>query len=307
MDSRPQITHGSEAYTGASSGPVVTIGNFDGVHRGHRTLLGATCDRARQLGVPAVVYTFDPAPRDVLRPDNGIPRIQTLADKAARLGEVGIDHMVVEPFSREFGAHSAQWFAEEVLGRRLGASALVLGWDFRFGRGREGTVDKLRQWLNVDVVQVPPFAEDGLIVSSSRIREAVRAGAIELAAQLLGRPHELVGEVIHGDARGRGLGFPTANLVPETALLPPNGVYAVYARWGANRLAGVANLGLRPTFGGGHRRLEVHLFDFEGDLYGTRLHVELCRFVRPERAFSGVEDLRAQIREDAEAARSWLG
>ena len=307
MDSRPQITYGSEAYEAASAGPVVTIGNFDGVHRGHRTLLQATCDRAKDLGVPAAVYTFDPAPRDVLRPDNGIPRIQTLSDKASRLGEVGIDHVVVEPFSREFGAHSAQWFAEEVLGRRLAASALVLGWDFRFGRGREGTVDKLREWLNVDVVQVPPFAEDGLIVSSSRIREAVRAGAIELAAQLLGRPHELGGEVSHGDARGRELGFPTANLVPETPLLPPNGVYAVYARWNGQRFPGVANLGMRPTFGGSQRRLEVHLFGFEGDLYGTRIHVELCRFVRPERTFSGVEDLRAQILRDAEAARSWLG
>ncbi|MCO4745973.1 MAG: bifunctional riboflavin kinase/FAD synthetase [Proteobacteria bacterium] len=301
------IIAGSAAYRAPSPGPVVTIGNFDGVHLGHRSLLAATLAKARSIGAPAVVYTFDPAPRDVLRPGNPIRRIQTLEDKAARLAEVGIDHVVVEPFSLDFGAHSAEWFAREILGARLQASALVLGWDFRFGRGREGTVEKLRDWLDIDIEQVSPFELEGAVVSSSRIRQAVLDGRIHEAGVLLGRPHEVVGEVLHGDARGRTIGFPTANVTTETALLPPDGVYAVRVQIDGQVVEGVANLGKRPTFGGETRRLEVHLFDFAGDLYGKRLHVGLVDFVRAEKAFAGLEELKHQIALDVARARELLG
>lgn len=302
----PAVFEGSEAYQPASPGPVVTIGNFDGVHRGHRFLLDATIDKARQLGTTAAVYTFDPAPRDVLRPDNPIPRIQTLRDKAARLGEAGIDHVIVERFTREFGANSAEWFAREVLATRLGASALVLGWDFRFGKGRSGTVDKLREWLDIEVHQVEPHEQAGEVVSSSRVRQAIREGQLDEAAGLLGRPHELVGVVHHGDARGRTLGFPTANLRCETELLPPDGVYAVRTRVDGRSVAGVANLGHRPTFEGTERRLEVHLLDYDGDLYGRRLTVALQAFIRGERAFAGIDALTAQIHADVGQARALL-
>lgn len=306
MSAMPAIFDGSTRYECGPVGPVVTIGNFDGVHLGHRSLLDATIRRARELGAPAAVYTFHPAPRDVLRPLNPIRRIQTLGDKASRLGEVGIDQIIVEPFTLDFGAHSAEWFAREVLGRRLGVSALVLGWDFRFGKGREGTVEKLRSWLDVEIEQVAPFVFDGGVVSSSRIRRAVIAGDIALAQRLLGRPHEVVGEVLHGDARGRTIGFPTANVTTETALLPPDGVYAVRVQIEGRSVPGVANLGKRPTFGGDLRQLEVHLFDFKGDLYGRRLHVGLVGFVRAERAFDGLEALKAQIAVDVRTAREML-
>lgn len=300
------VFRGSSAYTGARPGPVVTIGNFDGVHLGHRSLLDATLAKAAELGTRGAVYTFHPAPRDVLRPDNPIPRIQTLQDKVARLHEAGVTDVIVEPFSLEFGAQSAEWFAREVLVNRLGASALVLGWDFRFGRGREGNVDRLREWLDIDIQQVTPFELDGAVVSSSRIRQAIRAGRLAEAAQLLGRPHELVGSVQHGDARGRELGFPTANVRCETELLPPDGVYAVRVEVDGEHRNGVANLGMRPTFEGTERRLEVHLFDFAGDLYGRRLTVALAGFVRGERAFSDAQALVTQIRADAAAARTLL-
>ncbi|TNE91463.1 MAG: bifunctional riboflavin kinase/FAD synthetase [Deltaproteobacteria bacterium] len=307
MPSSPAVFDGSASYAAPTPGPVVTIGNFDGVHLGHRSLLDATLAKAAELGTIGAVYTFHPAPRDVLRPDNPIDRIQTLADKTARLHEAGIAHVVVEPFSREFGAQSAEWFAREVLLGRLNASALVLGWDFRFGKGREGTVDKLREWLDIDVNQVPPFELDGQVVSSSRIRQSIRAGRLAEAEQLLGTPHELVGVVNHGDARGRQLGFPTANVRCETALLPPDGVYAVRVKVDERWVAGVANLGMRPTFDGSERRLEVHLLDFEGDLYDKRLTVRLIEFVRGERAFSGVEALVTQIRTDVARTREILG
>jgi riboflavin kinase/FMN adenylyltransferase len=300
------VFHGSDTYEVPRPGPVVTIGNFDGVHLGHRSLLDATLAKAAAMGTVGAVYTFHPAPRDVLRPDNPIPRIQALDDKIARLHEAGIAHVVVEPFSREFGAHSAEWFAREILVGRLGASALVLGWDFRFGRGREGNVDKLREWLDIDVAQVSPFEREGEVVSSSRIRQSVRAGRLEQAARLLGRPHELVGTVHHGDARGRELGFPTANIRCDTELLPPDGVYAVRVDVEGVIMGGVANLGMRPTFEGTERRLEVHLFDFDGDLYGKRICVRLAGFVRGERAFSDAQSLVTQIRADAARARALL-
>lgn len=264
-------------------------------------------ERARRTGRPSCVYTFHPAPRDVLRPGNPIPRIQTLEDRVACLGEVGIEQVVVEPFDLHLAAMSARAFAEEILVGRLGVSALVLGYDFRFGRGRRGRVEDLERWLDVDVEQVAPYAPDGRVVSSSRIREAVKAGDVEEASLLLGRPHAVVGAVVTGDRRGRDLGFPTANLDPETALVPGNGVYVAQldAGDGVWRPA-VANIGVRPTFGPSERRIEVHLLDGGGNLYGSRVRARFLARIRDEQTFSSTGELVARIEEDVRVARAWL-
>lgn len=308
MATQPEVIQGSGAYPSPSPGPVVTIGNFDGVHRGHRTLIDRAVSLARAGGRPALVYTFHPAPRDVLRPGNAIPRIQTLEDKVAALGAAGIDQVVIEPFDRDFAALTARRFVEEILVGRLGLSGLVVGWDFRFGRGRQGTVEALRGWLDVPVEQVAPYAPDGRVISSSAIREAVRAGEVALAAELLGRPHEVVGEVVRGDARGRRLGFPTANVAPRTALVPAHGIYLVRMDVGdGERRPGVASIGVRPTFEGGRdERLEVHLLDWSGDLYGRTVRVYFLERLRDELAFESTEALVAQIAEDVAVARERL-
>lgn len=297
----PAVFRGSAAYDAARR-PVVTIGNFDGVHLGHRELVALCVERARALGVPAVVYTFDPAPRDVIRPGNGIPRIQSLEDKIARLGEFGIDEVVVEPFDLDFAALPPRVFADRVLRERLGASELVVGWDFRFGARRAGTVADLEAWHALPVHQVPPLKDDGgEVVSSSRIRQLVRRGEVAAASRLLGRPHEVVGSVVRGDARGRRLGFPTANLDVHTALVPANGVYAVRA----DGHAGVANIGFRPTMAAGFA-VEVHLLDFSGDLYGKRLRVQFVDRLRDEMRFDGLDALVHQIGLDVEKVRNIL-
>jgi len=299
-----QVIHGSRAYPTAGQGPVLTIGNFDGVHLGHRTLLDRVVETAHQMGRPAAVLTFDPAPRDVLRPDNDIPRIQSLDDKIHCLGEVGIDQVIVEAFTKDLGGKSPEWFATEILTKRLRASAFVLGWDFRFGRKRAGTVENLGAWVDVPMEQVNALKTGEQVVSSSRIRTAVRDGEVETAAKLLGRAHRNRGVVVHGEHRGRQLGFPTANVAIDTPLRPCPAVYAVRCDIGDGvPRPAVANLGRRPTFGGGKIVLEVHLLDFEGDLYGTAVAVDYVGKIRGEVTFSGIDALKTQIAADCQRAR----
>jgi riboflavin kinase/FMN adenylyltransferase len=300
------IVRGSGAWQTADPG-VVTIGNFDGVHLGHRALLDETRRLARAHGARAVALTFDPAPRDLLRPDNPVVRIQTLKDRASSLLHAGIDVVVVEPFTRELAALSAQDFATLILRDRLNARAVVVGWDFRFGRARGGDAASLRATLGIEVVAVPPQHLGGDLLSSSRIRQALTEGDVAGAARWLGRPHLVRGTVIAGDQRGRTLGFPTANVRPVTPLLPANGVYAVRVDTPTGRgLPGVANVGVRPTFGPGHRGLEVHLLGWEGDLYGHELNVWFVARLREERRFDSAEALLTQIRADAAAAERSL-
>jgi riboflavin kinase/FMN adenylyltransferase len=286
---------------------VLTIGNFDGVHLGHQSLLKRVIRTARELGHPSAVLTFDPAPRDILRPDNDIPRIQSLGDKIQTLGTLGIDQVIVEPFTRELGAMSPQWFASEMLVTRLRTTALVLGWDFRFGRKRAGTVSDLAVWTDVPVEQVSALKNGDDVVSSSRIRTSVRAGEVETAARLLGRPHRNRGRVVKGHQRGRQIGFPTANIMIETPLQPRPAVYVVRCDIGDGQLRpAIANLGRRPTFGNSEVTLEVHLLDFEGDLYGAQVAVDYVGKVRDEEAFPSVDALMAQIARDCERAREIL-
>jgi riboflavin kinase / FMN adenylyltransferase len=303
----PPILTSSTSWPADAPRTVVTVGNFDGVHLGHQALIDRTRALASAHGARAVAFTFDPAPRDVLRPGNAIPRIQRLSDRLDLLLACGVDHVVIEPFDLDYARRDAAWFAREVLGARLRATAVVVGWDFRFGKGRDGNVDTLRAELGAPVEQVAALELDGAVVSSSRVREALASGRVEDAALLLGRPHRVVGEVVPGSARGRQLGFPTANLEARTPLVPAPGVYAIRAiARGEHGLPGVANLGSRPTFGGGPPTLEVHLLGWSGDLYGVELGVDFVARLRDERRFPSADALREQIGADVRAAREAL-
>ena len=287
---------------------VVAIGNFDGVHRGHRVVLEALFSASARLSAPSCVYTFDPAPTAVVAPERHQPRIQTLANRIRCLRAAGVDHVVVERFTREFSRYSAERFVGEVLLARLGARALVVGHDFRFGSMRAGDAGAIRRLApEMEVIEVAAFVEGAEAISSSRVRKLIAGGEVEAAAALLGRPVTVSGQVVHGDARGRTIGFPTANVDVDEELRPGNGVYAVRARLGDGRVVnGVANFGTRPTVDGSRYAAEVHLLEIDEDLYGQPLEVALLHRLREERRFGSVAELVTQIRRDVAAARAFL-
>jgi riboflavin kinase / FMN adenylyltransferase len=267
----------------------VAVGTFDGVHRGHLHVIEA----AREVGLRTAVVTFDPHPRAVL--GGSVELLTTLERRLELLSDAGVDDVLVIPFDEELAALSAENFAEQML-RGIGAEAIAAGATFRFGRGREGDLDLLAR-LGLDVRRVPLLEK----VSSSRVRELLHAGKPEQAATLLGRPPEVEGIVVRGDGRGRELGFPTANLdVPEGLLVPPDGVYA---GWAYERRAAVS-IGTNPHFDGVERRVEAHLLDFDGDLYGQRLLVEIWNSVREQRRFDSLEELVAAIGDDVDRTRA---
>ena len=315
----------------AARGSVVAIGNFDGVHRGHQAVIGEAVKQARQSGAPASVLTFEPHPRRFFRPDTPPFLLTRFRTKARVLAQLGVDHLFVLRFDAALAGRTAEHFVDEVLTAGIGVGHVVVGYDFVFGKGRTGSSAMLQARLAgrgigttiMQPVGAPMSAAWGepLIVSSTGVREALRAGDPRTAEHLLGRPFEIEGSVIRGDARGRTIGFPTANLWLREYQRPALGVYAVKVAIAEPRLAsgrtltepaawrdGVANLGLRPTFGGlTEPRLEVHLFDYAGDLYGRRLRVALIEYLRPERKFDGLDALKAQIAQDADEARQVLG
>jgi riboflavin kinase/FMN adenylyltransferase len=304
---RERLGSGGAPHPGPAS---VAVGNFDGVHRGHQALVAAAVSRSRATGGSAVVLTFDPHPARVLRPQAAPAALTTLAQKEELVAALGIDRLVVVPFDARLAALSAEVFAREVLQQALGARHVVVGESFRFGRGREGDprrLEALGASLGFAVEVVPPLVEGGLPISSSRVREALERGDVGEARKLLGRDYFVDGEVVRGDGRGRTIGVPTANLAPEEQILPTHGVYAARCRPGAGAWhAAAVNVGERPTFGGGRVRLEAHLVDFEGDLYGARLRVAFHERLRGEQRFESTDALVAQIRRDIEAARARL-
>lgn len=295
-------------------GAVIALGNFDGVHLGHRAVLGTAQRLARQAGRPAAAMTFEPHPRMVFKPDLEPFRLTSFRTKARHVEAIGLDFLYAQHFDLGFAAKSAEEFVQEVLVDGLGVSHVVVGADYVFGRGRVGDVAFLRQMAvkyGFDVTSVGSVtAADGTIYSSTNIRTALREGRPAEAARLLGRCWEIEGRVEHGDARGRTIGFPTANVSLGELLRPAVGVYAVRAGIdkGAETLwhDGVANFGRRPTFDKQTLLLEVHLFDTSPDLYGEHLRVALVEHLRAERKFAGLEDLRAQIVLDGQEARRIL-
>jgi riboflavin kinase/FMN adenylyltransferase len=294
----------------AFSRTVATIGNFDGVHLGHRAILDRVRQRARELDGQAVAVTFNPHPVKVLRPEVNLPLLTTQDQKLKLLADSGLDAVVVLPFTLDFAALPAREFVRQYFCERLRARELVVGHDYCFGRAREGNINLLREMGMVHgfTVQVVWAVEvQGAVVSSSLIRAMVRLGKVTEAGRLLGRPYGVAGRVVQGKGRGaKLLGVPTANIITPNELLPASGIYAVWARRGDFILPGVANIGTCPTFYNEELSLEVHLLDFSGDLYGEPLEVQFVARLREEQRFPSIEALVAQIHADIVAARQAL-
>lgn len=290
---------------------IITVGAFDGVHRGHQHLIQQMVGEARQTQRLAGLITFHPHPSAVLSPYNPTRYLSTPGEKAALLERLGLDVLAILPFDQEMARTSARDFAERAR-RHLHMAELWVGEDFALGRGREGDVEALRalgQELGFAVRVVEPLTWRGQIISSTRIRSLLLKGKVRQAAQLLGRYPSLAGEVVRGSQRGRCLGFPTANLeVRQERVVPADGIYAVYARLGKERRQGVANVGVRPSFEiGGQRMVEVHILDFDQEIYGCDLVVEFVERLRDERRYDDVEKLKAQIEQDIAQTRRILG
>jgi riboflavin kinase/FMN adenylyltransferase len=292
-------------------GSVITVGTFDGLHRGHAALLEALREVASKEGVRPVVATFDPHPLRVVRPQDAPQLLTTRAEKLELLSQLGVDAVVLIAFDQHLASYAPDEFVREILVSRLGARHLVIGYDHGFGRGRSGDATTLRslgarEGFTVDVVE--PVIEAGAPVSSSRIRQALSNGDLAGAASGLGRAYSLRGTVVRGDGRGRTLGFPTANLaVPDpTKLLPQEGIYAVRADIAGVLRDGVLHLGARPTYAGAAATVELHLFDFDEDLYGEDVGVRFCTRLRGVERFTGSAALAAAIAADCAAARRVL-
>jgi riboflavin kinase/FMN adenylyltransferase len=293
----------------AWKGGVVALGNFDGVHRGHQALIADAGREAKALGAPVVALTFEPHPRGFFVPDTGPFRLTLPPAKLRLLAQYGVQAVLAQRFDASFAALSADAFIDDVLLKGLGAHHVVCGYDFTFGARRGGNVEFLRQagaLRGIGVTVLEPVMREGEIYSSTRIREALRAGWITEAAELLGHAWEIEGPVELGDQRGRTIGFPTANVALGEHIRPRFGVYAVRALVDGKWRDAVANLGRRPTFGKLQENFEVHLFDFSGDLYGQTLRVALVDFIRPEMKFAGLDQLKAQIAADGQAAKAIL-
>jgi riboflavin kinase/FMN adenylyltransferase len=291
-------------------GGALAVGNFDGVHAGHAALLSALANQARQHAGPAVAVTFDPHPVELLRPGQTPPALTTVAERARLLHELGADHVVTLHTVPQLLALSAEEFFEQVIRGRFGARAMVEGQNFGFGRGRAGTVatlGKLCETGKVDLAVVHPVLIDGREVSSTRIRDALKAGDVQSAERLLGRPYRLHGTVGTGQRRGATIGFPTANLTVLTTLVPGNGVYAARARQGSASWPAAVNVGPNPTFGENASKVEAHLIGFSGDLYGKPLALDFVRRLRDTRPFPGVEQLVEQLRRDVEQVLAATG
>ena len=290
-------------------GGAVALGNFDGVHRGHQALLATTALHAQALKAPLVALTFEPHPRRFFVTDTAPFRLTLPPAKFRLLEHYGVQAVLAQRFDAAFAALSADAFVDDVLLAGLGARHVVCGYDFTFGARRGGNVERLREAgrdKGFGVTVLDPVTHEGEIYSSTRIREALRAGWVSEAAELLGHPWEIKGTVELGDQRGRTIGFPTANVALGEHLRPRFGVYAVRALVDGQWRDAVANLGRRPTFGKLQENFEVHLFDFAGDLYGKVLRVALIDFIRPEIKFAGLDPLKAQIAADGAAARKLL-
>jgi riboflavin kinase / FMN adenylyltransferase len=291
-------------------GATVALGNFDGVHRGHASLIRAT--HAARPDAPLAVLTFEPHPREVFRPDDPPFRLTLSAERADALAALGVDLLYELPFNHEFSLMTAEAFVADVLHEGLGARHLVSGQDFAFGHRRGGNTSFLAsraEALGMGLTLVPPVTDAQGPLSSSRIRRALQDGYPERATAELGRPWAIRGIVSHGDKRGRTIGFPTANVPLGRHLEPARGVYAVTTRLSSGTThKGVSNIGRRPTVNAGtESRLEVNLFDFSGDIYGTEITVALHSYIRPEIKFSGLDALKAQIAADAAEAKRLLG
>jgi riboflavin kinase / FMN adenylyltransferase len=305
------LVRGLHNLTLRHRGCVATIGNYDGVHRGHQHIIAALRERASALGLPAVVVTFEPTPREYFEGAAAPSRLTRLREKLAALESCGVDRVVVLRFDDRMRSMAAAEFVDRLLVDGLGVRHLVVGHDFHFARRREGTIETLRtagQVHGFTVEEVDQFLVDGERVSSSLVREALNRGDLGRATRLLGRPYRMAGRVRLGKRLGRQLGYPTANLALQRKVVPLWGIFAVRVSGaGLSDHPAVASLGTRPTVDGTEPLLEVHLFDWDGDLYGRHLDVDFIARLRDEQKFESLDALVAQMHRDAAAARSVLG
>ena len=307
-----ELVRGQHNLRPRHRGCVATIGNFDGVHLGHQAVFRALKSRGDELGLPAAVILFEPQPLEFFRPLEAPPRLTRLREKLDRIRRCGIDRVVLLEFTRRLAQMAPQAFIEEVLVRGLGVRHLFVGDDFRFGRGRAGDFEALRRAgarFGFGVESLPTVALDGDRISSTRIRRALAAGDLATAEACLGRPYQIFGRVSRGHQRGRTIGFPTLNVPLHRRVSPLQGVFAVTVQGlGEGDIPGVANIGVRPTVAGDERPLlEVHLFDFDRQVYGAHVGVTFLRFIREERKFDSFDRLRRQIERDAAEARCFHG
>ncbi|WP_114192675.1 bifunctional riboflavin kinase/FAD synthetase [Edaphovirga cremea] len=292
-------------------GCVLTIGNFDGVHRGHKALLQQLKREGERLGLPVMVMIFEPQPLELFAADRAPARLTRLRDKARYLADAGVDYLLCVTFDSRFAANTAQAFVSHLLVEKLGVKFLMVGDDFRFGAGRTGDFSLLQKAgaeFGFDVISTDTFCEGGLRISSTAIRDALRQDDLTLAENLLGHPYSISGRVVHGDALGRTIGFPTANLPLKRLVAPVKGVYAVEVfGLGPTPFPGVANIGTRPTVAGVRQQLEVHLLDVTMDLYGRHIDVVLRAKVRNEQRFASLDALKQQIANDVVTTREYFG
>src|SRR5262245_6110078 len=295
----------TESLPASCRGGAVTLGNFDGVHGGHQAIIAQTVRQARAAGGPAVAVTFDPHPLQILRPEQFQPVLTTVPQRADLLRTYGADHVVVLPTSPALLQLSPAEFFEQVVRDRLAARAIVEGFNFRFGKDRQGDTKTLASMCAATGMvfqRVPPLTLAGQPVSSSRVRRELEQGRVRAAAELLGRPYQISGTVVQGERRGQTLGFPTANLGDIGTLIPGDGVYAARAALATQSWAAALNIGPNPTFGEQVRKVEAHLIGFQGELYEQRLTVDLLDRLRDTRRFAGPAELAAQLRADVAKA-----
>lgn len=296
-----------------NKGSVITIGTFDGLHIGHQTILRSVCQNAQEQGLPSVLLTFYPHPRQVLFPEQPLALLQTQEEKLAKLEELGLDHVVILEFSEAFAKLSAAQFVQEVLIDGLAAHTVIIGYDHQFGHDRQGNLEFLRSYEakgNFKVQEIPAAQIDEVYVSSSKIRTAIQAGQIELANAYLGKPFQISGFVSRGLQNGRTIGYPTANLIltESDKILPADGVYAVSAIVQGALRHGMMNIGWRPTIQETEktRKLEVHFFDFTADIYEAYIALNLHTRVRSEQKFENLAALKAQLQHDESTVRAYF-
>jgi riboflavin kinase/FMN adenylyltransferase len=304
-----RIIRGIKNYCEKFPDPVLTLGNFDGVHLGHQAIFRRVVERAREIKGTSMAFTFEPHPLKVLAPDRSPKLLNTFHAKMKLIEASGIQIVICADFTREFADQHPDDFARNVLVDRIGVKEVYVGYDYAFGKGREGSIESLKttgRAHGFTVAVVDAVERSGNVVSSSLVRDLVSSGSVEEAHQYLGRYYSIEGNVVHGASRGQTLGFPTANIQTTNELLPAYGVYAVRAVVGGRSIDGVASIGVRPTFGSGPVSVEVFLFEFDGNLYGKHVEIFFVKRLRGEQKFPDAEALVQQMRKDAEDAKRIL-
>jgi riboflavin kinase/FMN adenylyltransferase len=304
-----KIFHGTD-NAGILRGTVLTLGVFDGLHLGHQRIMQTVVESARAIDAVPTVITFDPHPRAVLHPENAPPLLQTLDQRLANFGVLGIEQAIVIRFDKEFAAIDAESFLRDIVHERLQAREVFLGKGFFFGKNRGGNIELLREMskkLGFFADEVPEVRLRGARISSSKVRQLLADGKVNIARRMLGRPYGVEGQIVHGLQRGRTIGFPTANLHPHNRVIPKFGVYATATLIEGKWRRSVTNVGIRPTFDDGRTpSIESYIFDFDGDLYGDVLRVRFLHRIRDERKFGGLDELKAQIEKDTNHALDYF-